>query len=170
MLVLGLGLGGCKLFDEVGWMRDPETGACPAELPGGAAAGEPCESAEDCAAVCCGCSDGLMPDFAAVACLDKVCADEAAACAAVEENQEEACALLVDYTQTDAGECPEALSEGAAEDEECASALDCAATCCLCEDGVTGYEARACDDDECEDAEDACEAALDADPSLCPDD
>lgn len=161
-------LGGCGLFDTtVGWGRDPETGTCPAELPDGLAPGEECANAKDCASTCCAdaCGEGI-PDFAAMACVDGVCATPEEACQlAVDET--DACAIELDFRQAD-DQCLEPLEDGAAPEEDCDSAFGCAEFCCTCEDGQTTFGARFCDDGECAFEEDVCEAALDENPDLCP--
>ncbi len=162
-------MSGCQ-FDSVAFTRDPNTGICPVQeildREGGVGVGEECEKATDCAAVCCECNNGREESFAAVACIE-------AACTLVIENQgDEACAILVTSLQED-GVCPEEAQDGDDPGDDCVGAVDCAGTCCTCEDGVTTFEAAFCKDvgdDEfvCGEAAESCAAALEDNPFLCP--
>lgn len=169
VLACGGLLGACgSLFDTTGYGRDPDTGTCPDPLPGGAAAGKECDKAEDCAAVCCECSNGERLPFAAVACVDGECVGPDEVCDLVEDNQPEACEPMVLGLQEN-GACPEDDLDGDDPGDECEVAADCEGTCCTCPDGTTSYEAASCNAMfECAEEAQACADALAANPDLCP--
>ncbi|MFO0555428.1 MAG: hypothetical protein U0271_44030 [Polyangiaceae bacterium] len=169
------GVASCaKFFDTTIYSRDPYTGACPDPVQDGAAPGEECETAEDCAEVCCDCAINDRPSYGAAACIDHVCASADEVCSYVLENQPKACAPMVLGNQED-GACPSTEQDGKSPGKECEAAEDCKGECCTCPDGVTTYEASSCQIDLvetgkqlCQEPEVACQDALDANPALCP--
>ncbi|MEZ4293670.1 MAG: hypothetical protein R3B70_01745 [Polyangiaceae bacterium] len=169
LIGMGGGMWSCSVLglDSTAYGRDPDSGGCPDSFPpGGAAAGEECKDAKDCAPVCCECPNDREP-FAAAACVDQKCVAAEEACALVLDNQPKACGPLVVSAQEEA-QCPDDLANGDDPGDECEDATDCEGTCCTCPDGVTTYEAASCQKNECAEEEDACADALAADPSLCP--
>ncbi|MCA9648164.1 MAG: hypothetical protein H6718_00890 [Polyangiaceae bacterium] len=176
-LLMSLGVGssasGCSSLaeelglDTIAWGRDPTTGGCPSSLPGGAAAGEECGNAKDCAGVCCSCDGGTDLPYVGAACIDGKCADMAAACAAIQDNEDQVCDDQLVINQ-DSGQCPDDLENGGNPGDECKSASDCQGICCTCDDGTTSYEVVQCFGVECAAEEAACATALSKDPSLCP--